>query len=298
MATKPAARRPIRAAAEHGRRKQVDENHQERAEHRAGQPPGERVAAGIEADQRAVPGAQDEAPMVVCLAIGADVERHCQRRRRKRRLVEGGEAGARVVPAVDVRLDRPDDRLASRRDAGHVDDVGDRLVADQRWCARQRHDVGEDLRVAVDGCQPARRRRVLVIGRETTGQSQQLLVVPAATRDERADQRLVDRDDAQLIALGAQGRLERGAVQEDDRVARRIGRRHEVRILVGAAHPGDAAVGAVARRQHLVGQSVDDGDAVRPAEQDDALVARQLDLADAGQVGLDRRTGGRCAAVG
>ena len=138
---------------------------------------------------------------------------------------------------------------------------------------------------------------MLVVCRDATGEGQDLLVVPAATGHERAGQRLIDRDDAGLVALGVQHWLERGGVKEDDRVARRIGRDHEVRILFGRAHPCHAAVGAVTGCTDLVGQPVEDGDAVRPAKEDDAGVPRQLDLADAGQVGLDRGTGGGRATV-
>ena len=122
-----------------------------------GQAPGERVAARVDADERPVAGADEQAPVVVGLAVGAHVEGHRQRRAGQRRLVEGGQARARVAAAVDVRLDRPHHRLAVGVDAGHVDDVATDLAADERRRAGERHDIGQRLRVGVERGEAAAR---------------------------------------------------------------------------------------------------------------------------------------------
>ena len=286
------------APAEHRRREQVDEADEDGPEDDAGKAPGERVAARVDADQRAVARADEQPAVVVALAVGARVEAHRQGRAGQRGRVEGGEAGARVAANVEVRLDRPDHRLALGRHAGHVDDVRDHLAADERRGAGERHDVGDALDVGIEGGEAAGRRRVLVVCRQRSGQREQLLVVAAATRQQGPDERRVDRHDALLLAVVVDVELERRGVDEHDRVASRVGGRDEAAALAGRLHVRDATVRALGRATDLVGGAVRDRNAIGAAEEQHAALARDVDLADRREAGDDGGPGRRRAAVG
>ncbi len=163
----------------------------------------------------------------------------------------------------------------------------------------QRHDVGHLLRIRVQRREAAGGGRMLRRGgRQRPGEHQQLLVLAISARDHRPDQGRLHRERLLLLAFRVDRELERGGVDEHDRVARRIGRGNVGAAFADSLHVRHPAVRAAPRAAHLVGRAVRHRDPVRTAEEDHAAIPRNVDLRDAREPGVDGRSGRWGSAVG
>ena len=294
------------APAEERGDEQVDDADQGGAERDAGEAPGERVAARVDAHQaraaRAVNRAHHESAVIVALPGLGDVEGHRHGGPGQARGVECRHADRAVASRLDVRLERPDLRLTAGGDPRHVHDARHRLVLDEQRRTGQRDEPDHAgiatapgvAPVGVDDRQAARRRRVLVRCEETGGDGENLLLIAAAPNHERTDQRRVRG----RRVTGA--RREARGIQEDHRAGGDVGGHDPIGILgLDALHEADAAVAAVGGGEHLVAGAVDRRDRRWSADEDRSVGrVRDGDLAHRVQLQPDRRACGGSAPVG